>query len=55
MEVDGSPVTTTRPAPIFDEHTDAVLAEVAGYDAARIAALREAGVVGGVLPIISTR
>ena len=40
---------------MFDEHTDEVLAEVAGYDAAQIAALREADVVGGVLPTLSGR
>lgn len=48
--IDGQPATTRRPAPVFDEHTDEVLAEVAGYDPERIAALRAAGVIGGKLP-----
>jgi crotonobetainyl-CoA:carnitine CoA-transferase CaiB-like acyl-CoA transferase len=48
--VDGAVTTTRRRAPLFDEHTDAVLAELAGVDAARLAALRDAKVIGGVLP-----
>ena len=48
--VDGRPVPTRLPAPIFDEHTDEVLTEVAGYSPERIAALREDRVVGGTLP-----
>ncbi len=47
--VDGVPTTTSRPAPRFDQDTDAVLTE-AGIDAARIAALRAEKVVGGTLP-----
>ncbi len=47
--VDGRPTTTRRPAPCFDQDTDAVLAE-AGIDADRRAALRAAKVIGGVLP-----
>jgi crotonobetainyl-CoA:carnitine CoA-transferase CaiB-like acyl-CoA transferase len=35
-----------RPAPALGEHTEALLAE-AGYPAAEIAALRQAGVIGG--------
>lgn len=50
LVVDGAPTTTRRPAPTFDQHSDEVLREVAGYDAERIAALRAAGVVGGQLP-----
>jgi crotonobetainyl-CoA:carnitine CoA-transferase CaiB-like acyl-CoA transferase len=53
--VDGRPGATRRAAPMFDEHTDEVLAEVAGYTAAQIAALRKADVVGGVLPTLSGR
>jgi crotonobetainyl-CoA:carnitine CoA-transferase CaiB-like acyl-CoA transferase len=49
--VDGRPTTTRLPAPLFDQHSDAVLREVAGYDDARIAALREAKTVGGQLPV----
>ncbi len=48
--VDGEVTTTRRRAPLFDEHTDAVLAEQAGVDAARLAELRDAKVIGGVLP-----
>lgn len=48
--VDGRPTTTRRRAPLFDEHTDEVLHELAGCDAARLAELRAAGVVGGTLP-----
>jgi len=33
------------PAPDFGQHTDEVLSEIAGYDAARIAALRSAGAI----------
>jgi crotonobetainyl-CoA:carnitine CoA-transferase CaiB-like acyl-CoA transferase len=50
LVVDGRPVTTRRPAPLFDEHSDEVLREVAGYDEPRIAELRAEGVVGGQLP-----
>ncbi len=50
MVVDGEPVSTKRPAPIFDQHTDEVLRELAGYDAERITTLRESKVVGGQLP-----
>lgn len=48
--IDGRPTTTRRRAPLFDEHTDEVLAELAGYGADRLAALRAAGVIGGTLP-----
>jgi crotonobetainyl-CoA:carnitine CoA-transferase CaiB-like acyl-CoA transferase len=47
--VDGRPTTTRRRAPLFDEHTDEVLAERAGCDTARLAGLRESKVIGGVL------
>lgn len=40
------PVTPLRPAPLCGEHTEEVLTEWLGYDAARIAPLREAGVFG---------
>ncbi len=48
--VDGVSVGTRRPAPLFDEHTDEILSEIAGYDPDRLASLREAGVIGGALP-----
>jgi crotonobetainyl-CoA:carnitine CoA-transferase CaiB-like acyl-CoA transferase len=47
--IDGRPTTTRRRAPLFDEHTDEVLAELASGDAGRLAALRDAKVIGGVL------
>jgi crotonobetainyl-CoA:carnitine CoA-transferase CaiB-like acyl-CoA transferase len=49
--VDGRSTTTRRRAPLFDEHTDEVLAELAGCDAARLRELRDAKVIGGVLPV----
>jgi crotonobetainyl-CoA:carnitine CoA-transferase CaiB-like acyl-CoA transferase len=42
--LDETPATVRLAAPLLGEHTDAVLGE-AGYDAAKIAALRAAGVV----------
>ena len=48
--LDGKRPATTRPAPLFDEHTDEVIAEVAGYSADQLAALRAAGTIGGELP-----
>jgi crotonobetainyl-CoA:carnitine CoA-transferase CaiB-like acyl-CoA transferase len=48
--VDGRATTTRRHAPLFDQHTDEVLEEHAGYDAAHLTALRDAKVIGGVLP-----
>ncbi len=49
--VDSKPTVTRRPAPHFDQHSDEVLAEVAGYDAAHIAELRDNKTVGGQLPV----
>ena len=43
----GEPVAQHRRAPQLGEHTDAVLRELLGYDATRIAALRAAGACGG--------
>jgi crotonobetainyl-CoA:carnitine CoA-transferase CaiB-like acyl-CoA transferase len=40
-----TPVRKPLGAPMLAEHTDAILHDVAGYDNARIAALREGGVV----------
>jgi crotonobetainyl-CoA:carnitine CoA-transferase CaiB-like acyl-CoA transferase len=44
VQVDGGRSARWEPPPRLGEHTDAVLTEL-GYDAARIAALREAGTV----------
>ena len=41
----GTPASIRRPAPVFGQHTDEVLAE-AGYSATEIAALREHGALG---------
>jgi len=41
-----TPVDDTRPPPALGEHTDRVLAELAGLGAPEIAALREKKVVG---------
>jgi crotonobetainyl-CoA:carnitine CoA-transferase CaiB-like acyl-CoA transferase len=41
---DCEPPVPTR-APDVGQHTDAVLTELAGYDAAKVKALRDAGVV----------
>jgi crotonobetainyl-CoA:carnitine CoA-transferase CaiB-like acyl-CoA transferase len=45
MRFSATPVTYDRPPPMLGEHTEAVLVEVLGYDAARIAALRADGVL----------
>lgn len=42
-----TPVRDPVGAPVLGEHTEAVLAEVLGYDAGRIAALRAAGAIPG--------
>jgi formyl-CoA transferase len=42
-----TPPTYRRPPPRLGEHTDAVLAELLGWDSARIAAARAAGAIGG--------
>ena len=48
--IDGVRPATRDGAPIFDQQTDQVLADVAGYEPARLAALREQEVIGGELP-----
>ena len=45
IKMSGTPVRQAGPAPLLCEHTDEVLADVLGYDAAKIAALRESGTV----------
>ena len=50
FELDGHRPVSKRPAPLFDQHTDEVLAELAGYDDARLAELRAREVIGGELP-----
>jgi crotonobetainyl-CoA:carnitine CoA-transferase CaiB-like acyl-CoA transferase len=45
MKLGGTPVRTDLPPPLLGEHTDAVLQELLGWDAGRIAALRQQGVV----------
>jgi crotonobetainyl-CoA:carnitine CoA-transferase CaiB-like acyl-CoA transferase len=41
-----TPVDDSRPPPALGEHTDHVLAELAGLSTAEIAALREKKVIG---------
>ena len=48
--VDGVRPASTGPAPTFDQHTDEVLAELAGYGPDRLAALRRDEVIGGEMP-----
>ena len=45
--VEGTPLADPVAAPTLGQHTDQVLREVLGYDATRIAALRDAGVIAG--------
>ena len=42
----GEPEADPSRAPTVGEHTDAVLEQVLGYDAARIAAVRAQGALG---------
>lgn len=44
-QMEKSPATIRMAPPLLGEHTDEILGELLGYDAARIAALREAGAV----------
>ncbi|MGI9597800.1 MAG: CoA transferase [Acidimicrobiales bacterium] len=48
--VDGERPPTVRPAPTFDQHTDEVVAELAGYEPSRLAELRAAEIIGGEMP-----
>lgn len=45
IKLSATPATPARTANRFAEHADQVLADLAGYDAARIAELRESGVL----------
>jgi crotonobetainyl-CoA:carnitine CoA-transferase CaiB-like acyl-CoA transferase len=45
MKLSGTPIAHDRPPPLLGEHTDAVLRRVLSLDEARLAALREAGVL----------
>jgi CoA:oxalate CoA-transferase len=45
IKLSATPATPARTANRLAEHADQVLADLAGYDAARIAELREAGVL----------
>ena len=48
--LDGTRPTPAGPAPLFDQHTDEVFAEIAGLSADTIASLRAGGHIGGELP-----
>jgi crotonobetainyl-CoA:carnitine CoA-transferase CaiB-like acyl-CoA transferase len=45
IKMSATPVRTDRPPPLLGEHTGEVLADVLGYDAARIDTLRKAGAI----------
>ena len=45
LKLSQTPVRTDLPPPLLGQHTDQVLGELLGWDAARIAALREQGVI----------
>ena len=47
MRYDASDLRPLSPAPELGEHTDAVLAELCGVDAAALADLRREGAIGG--------
>jgi crotonobetainyl-CoA:carnitine CoA-transferase CaiB-like acyl-CoA transferase len=42
----GAPAFRPAPPPALGEHTDAVLGGLLGYPSARIAALRQQGIIG---------
>ncbi|MGI9612962.1 MAG: CoA transferase [Acidimicrobiales bacterium] len=48
--LDGKRPVSAGPAPLFDQHTDEVIAELAGYGDAKLAELRANEVIGGELP-----
>ena len=45
IRLSATPVRTDRPPPLLGEQTDEVLRTLLGYSEARIAALREEGVI----------
>jgi crotonobetainyl-CoA:carnitine CoA-transferase CaiB-like acyl-CoA transferase len=45
IKMGATPVRTELPPPLLGQHTEQVLAEVLGYDAARVAALRAEGAI----------
>lgn len=47
LRIDGAPVSSRRAAPVFDGHTDEILAELAAASPADLARLRADGVAGG--------
>ena len=40
-----APPTVEQPSPLLGRHSEAIYAGILGYDAAKVAGLREAGVV----------
>ncbi len=54
FRIDGVRPASVGPAPLFDQHTDEVIAELAGYGPERLADLRAAEVIGGELPAPAT-
>jgi crotonobetainyl-CoA:carnitine CoA-transferase CaiB-like acyl-CoA transferase len=55
LRIDGAPLASARPAPLFDEHSDAVVAEWTGASEARIAELRAAGALGRRPGVVSAQ
>lgn len=48
VRIDGERLRSTRPAPLFAQHTDEVLAQWAGYEPSRLDELRASGAIGTV-------
>jgi crotonobetainyl-CoA:carnitine CoA-transferase CaiB-like acyl-CoA transferase len=46
LKLSGTPVVRPKAPPLLGQHTDDVLSKSLGYDPAKIAALRAAGIVG---------
>ena len=47
VRVDGCPLASRSPAPVFDQHSDAILRSWLGLDDGRLRALRSSGAYGG--------